>query len=411
MIIELDSDTSADEGLSDVDIETRDSAQQLCNQYRPTPSSQASSFLSNIEDACSSSSSDSNDDSSVELVSRTSLASKDKQPQPLPSPAGRRILGPLVQQSTKQGTLRDFFADPVDQSKKVASRQPVASTSRRPPKALSSTPHIYESTPSERTAQKGFTSKRARQNPTKSPAERRAEKRAKNAQKQQREARLEAKLSKLPIFSWNNQGGRCSFNAPTRRIFTADDSELQMALTGLSPGPVGFDMEWNFSWRYGQKRTGIIQICDDATVIVFSVSRARDYKLPRCLVNFLSNSHIHKLGVNISGDARKLHRDWPDLPPIRGLIELSDLARCVDASTWAHKGKLIALRELAAQYVNVNLQKGSERTSNWEAQGKWAPNAKQMSERQLDCKLRFNPELSGPFSKAERNKQMPQAML
>lgn len=144
-------------------------------------------------------------------------------------------------------------------------------------------------------------------------------------------------------------------------------------------------MEWNFTRRFGPKRTAIVQICDAKQVIIFSVSRAKSYCLPKCLVDFLSDERYLKLGVNISGDARKLHRDFDSLPPIRGLVELTALAREIDYDRWAHKGKMVSLQELAAQYVDVRLEKGDERTSNWEAQGAWAPSAKQMSQAQLAC--------------------------
>lgn len=197
------------------------------------------------------------------------------------------------------------------------------------------------------------------------------------------------KLSKLPKFSWNNEHGLCGFTPPTRRVFTADDRVLKQELARFKKGAaVGFDMEWNFNKKSGaQKRTAVIQISDMATVLIFSVPRARTYRLPACLTHFLQDPTVYKLGVNIRADAQKLHRDWPNLlPPVRGLVELSELAKHVDADRWSHKPRLVSLQDLAAQYADVHLEKGDERCSNWELSGPWAPNAQQMSDRQLDCK-------------------------
>lgn len=232
-------------------------------------------------------------------------------------------------------------------------------------------------------------SKEARAPSRMTTEEKQAATRAKKAEKERRDAILERKIKSMPKFTWNNRDGRCNFTPPVRRLFTASDSELATALAKLKPGPVGFDMEWNFTIRRGQAprqfRTAIIQISDASQVIIFSISRAPDYQLPQCLCTFLSDDKYFKLGVNIAADFRKLKGDFPALPPVNGIVELTHLARAVQKDTWIHKGAFVALRELAAVHAEVNLEKGDERTSDWERQGPWQPNARQMTNRQLDC--------------------------
>lgn len=110
--------------------------------------------------------------------------------------------------------------------------------------------------------------------------------------------------------------------------------------------------------------------------------------LPACLIHYLSDPDILKIGVGVkSVDATKLLRDYPDLPPIRGLFELSTLVKAVDRPRWEKRsiGGLISLQELTYTYLDAYLEKGNERTSNWENKGPWNPKAKQMTSKQLDC--------------------------
>lgn len=90
---------------------------------------------------------------------------------------------------------------------------------------------------------------------------------------------------------------------------------------------MGFDIEWKVVYVRGarQRRTALVQLCNETHIgckilglwtlagclvlndaLVFHVHHMRE--LPESLRRVLEDSSIVKLGVNIRGDARKLHR-------------------------------------------------------------------------------------------------------
>lgn len=144
-----------------------------------------------------------------------------------------------------------------------------------------------------------------------------------------------------------------------------------------APSPLGFDLEWStkpvwnsdFSRKDAQAPTGLVQLGDQHNIILYQLSGAGS--IPACLLRIIEDPEIIKLGVQIKGDGNKLDRDFGNKDnPIRprGCLELSDLARYVDAPRYAGRSGLIGLQKLVADWLERYLEKGDERTSNWDAE-------------------------------------------
>lgn len=79
----------------------------------------------------------------------------------------------------------------------------------------------------------------------------------------------------------------------------------------------------------------------------------------------LEDATIKKVGVQIGGDAKKTFRDHKLSP--RGLIELSTIARQLDAPRWVNRTGLIGLQDQVGAYLDKYLDKDSSVRC-----GKWA---------------------------------------
>jgi ribonuclease D len=100
---------------------------------------------------------------------------------------------------------------------------------------------------------------------------------------------------------------------------------------------------------------------------------------PIKLREMLEDQKIFKLGVNVIGDAQKLVRE--NAIYTQGILDLSDIARAVDAENCRPGSAKIALAKLCAQYIGFELDKGAVRTSNW---------SKKLSQEQMNCKWLMN---------------------
>ncbi|KAG8948391.1 hypothetical protein FRC04_009761 [Tulasnella sp. 424] len=145
---------------------------------------------------------------------------------------------------------------------------------------------------------------------------------------------------------------------PARWYITSAD-EANDALAGLK-GPLGFDMEWVFELRRGAipRKTALIQIADRTKIMLFQVTRMSEV---------IENPDIIMTGVNITGDARKLFKDWG--VQAQGIVELAMMAWEVDRPTMESHGLKTGwttLANMVSMYLGRVLPKGAERTSNWE---------------------------------------------
>ncbi|KAG8952374.1 hypothetical protein FRC00_006827, partial [Tulasnella sp. 408] len=152
---------------------------------------------------------------------------------------------------------------------------------------------------------------------------------------------------------------------PARWYITSPE-EANDALAGLK-GPVGFDMEWHVIFRRNAppRKTALIQIADRTKIMLFHVSRMSEF--PSKLREVIEDPNIIKTGVNISGDAHKLFKDWEI--QAQGIVELAMLAWEVDRQTMQSHGirsGWTTLANMVSMYLGRVLPKGAERTSNWE---------------------------------------------
>ncbi|BEJ12262.1 hypothetical protein CspHIS471_0207220 [Cutaneotrichosporon sp. HIS471] len=107
-----------------------------------------------------------------------------------------------------------------------------------------------------------------------------------------------------------------------------------------------------YVWPQG--RTAVVQVADSRTVVVYHIPI--DGVLGPGLKAVLNDPTRLKLGVNISMDARKLHRDEL-IENTSSLLELSHVARLVDPDAWTRSGRLISLARLTQHYLGVPLDK------------------------------------------------------
>lgn len=117
-----------------------------------------------------------------------------------------------------------------------------------------------------------------------------------------------------------------------------------------------------------ERRTGLIQIAHPQNGhLLYSLPRGSYADLPASLKHYFKDETISKIGVNIGGDVRKLSRDFPSSQlEFKNVFELSDLAKQADAERWSATSHIIALQELAGEYLQAYLGKSARTAANWE---------------------------------------------
>ncbi|KAJ9479856.1 3'-5' exonuclease domain-containing protein [Pseudozyma hubeiensis] len=145
--------------------------------------------------------------------------------------------------------------------------------------------------------------------------------------------------------------------------YTADHDEANDLLSCLGPGPMGLDLEWNFSRLGGPHRTALLQICSPSMILIIHLS-AMSHRIPPLLSAILHDPTIIKTGVAIKNDALKLQRDYGI--DTRNVVELSNFVKLAQPQRWAGINHLISLRDLTRIYLGRKLRKDSVRTSDWE---------------------------------------------
>ncbi|SPO22859.1 uncharacterized protein UTRI_01537 [Ustilago trichophora] len=150
---------------------------------------------------------------------------------------------------------------------------------------------------------------------------------------------------------------------PPMVAYTADYDEANDLLSCLGSGPMGLDLEWNFSRFTGPNRTALLQICSSSLILIIHMS-AMSHRVPPRLTCILQDPNIIKTGVAIKNDALKLQRDYGI--HTRNIVELSNLAKLAQPELWAQVHHLISLRDLTRIYLGKRLKKDSVRVSDWE---------------------------------------------
>ncbi|KAG0699052.1 hypothetical protein DFH29DRAFT_938237 [Suillus ampliporus] len=147
-------------------------------------------------------------------------------------------------------------------------------------------------------------------------------------------------------------------------VYTRCEDEANKLVQTLE-SPLGFDLEWRVLWHSGaqERRTALVQLCDKSTILLIQVSHMK--RFPKKVWEVIESPSIVKTGANILNDGEKLHRDFGITA--RGLVELGALAHVADdAFSSIYKRRIVSLAKMTATYLECNLVKSKERTSNWE---------------------------------------------
>lgn len=148
-------------------------------------------------------------------------------------------------------------------------------------------------------------------------------------------------------------------------VYTRCEDEANKLVQTLE-SPLGFDLEWRVLWNSGaqERRTALVQLCDKSTILLIQVSQMK--RFPERVLEVIESPSIVKTGANIYNDGEKLYRDFGITT--RGLVELGALAHVADDTfSSIYKRRVVSLAKMTAMYLECNLAKSKERTSNWEA--------------------------------------------
>ncbi|KAL4244572.1 hypothetical protein ABKN59_009943 [Abortiporus biennis] len=163
----------------------------------------------------------------------------------------------------------------------------------------------------------------------------------------------------LPKYSWQH------ISPDARLVYVTDLETAEKELAALSPGPLGFDLEWKPNYVKGERENPVALIQLASRDVILLIHLAHIQEIPRTLVEVLQDHRFLKVGAGIQGDCKKLWKDWS--LAVHNCVDLSLLARSVDNDRW--KGSYsnpIGLARMCEMYVEMTLTKGRITTSNWE---------------------------------------------
>ncbi|KAH7912503.1 hypothetical protein BJ138DRAFT_1178784 [Hygrophoropsis aurantiaca] len=164
----------------------------------------------------------------------------------------------------------------------------------------------------------------------------------------------------LPVYSFSDYR-----DLKTAVVYTQNENEANDAVQNLK-SPLGFDLEWRVMWHAGatERRTALVQLCDKNTILLIQVSHMK--RFPQKVLEVIESPDFVKTGANILNDGEKLFRDFGI--QARNLVELGALAKKADEQfSQIHNRKIVGLAKMVSTYLGKTLEKGKERTSNWEA--------------------------------------------
>ncbi|KOC63487.1 Werner Syndrome-like exonuclease [Habropoda laboriosa] len=145
---------------------------------------------------------------------------------------------------------------------------------------------------------------------------------------------------------------------------TCDDIIREVESCGREIVPLGFDLEWPFSFQTGSGKVALAQICFNNSAChllhIYSLK-----KLPAAFVILLSHPKVRLVGVNIKNDIWKLGRDFNEFPASEVVQN-----NCIDSGTFANRvlnrSCRWSLAKLTAYLLKKKLDKNSKvRMSQW----------------------------------------------
>ena len=152
-------------------------------------------------------------------------------------------------------------------------------------------------------------------------------------------------LSQLPVVSYPGK----------IQVINTDSEAVDAFKQILMSKTVGIDTETRPSFKKGHiNSVALIQIATDHCCYLFRISK---FGLTQCLVDFLQNTRITKIGLSLRDDFHVLHRLAPFEPP--AFIDLQTFVKnysITDAS----------LQKIFAIIFGQRISK-HQRLSNWEA--------------------------------------------
>ncbi|XP_034942437.1 Werner Syndrome-like exonuclease [Chelonus insularis] len=128
--------------------------------------------------------------------------------------------------------------------------------------------------------------------------------------------------------------------------------------------PIGFDLEWPFSYQTGAGKTALAQLCvSEHTCHLLHLYNLT--KLPQSFINLLKHPRIRIVGVNIKNDIWKLGRDFPEFPAQR--VVKNNCIECgVLANQVYNRSCRWSLQRLTAFILHRKINKDKEvRVSKW----------------------------------------------
>ncbi|XP_012225142.1 3'-5' exonuclease isoform X2 [Linepithema humile] len=131
--------------------------------------------------------------------------------------------------------------------------------------------------------------------------------------------------------------------------------------------PIGFDLEWPFSFQTGSGKTALAQIClEDSVCYLLHIYSLK--KLPAAFVELLCHPKVKLVGVAIKNDVRKLGRDFKEFPAQK-VVENN----CLDCGPYANqvlkRSCRWSLERLTAYLLKKKIDKNPEvRMSKWHIQ-------------------------------------------
>lgn len=143
-----------------------------------------------------------------------------------------------------------------------------------------------------------------------------------------------------------------------------DDLIKEIEGCGHDIVPIGFDLEWSFSFKTGSGKTALAQICfNDRVCHLLHVYSLK--KLPAAFVILLSHPKVKLVGVNIKNDVWKLGRDFKEFPAQK-IVENN----CIDSGVFAnrvlHRSCRWSLEKLTAYLLKRKIDKNKKiRMSQW----------------------------------------------